>query len=75
MAHEWPTNGPRMGHEWDTNKMGEKELLLKDEVYAIVGAAMEVHRELRGGYLEAVYQEAMEIELIDRKIPFAACRR
>jgi GxxExxY protein len=53
--------------------MGEKELLLKDEVYAIVGAAMEVHRELRGGYLEAVYQEAMEIELIDRQVPFVAC--
>ena len=47
------------------------ELLLKDEVYAVVGAAMDVHRELRGGYLEAVYQEAMEIELGLRNIPFA----
>src|SRR5690348_11082738 len=46
------------------------DLLLKDEVYAIVGAAMEVHRELRGGYFEAVYQEAMELELADRGIPF-----
>lgn len=46
------------------------DLLLKDEVYAVVGAAMEVHRELRGGYLEAVYQEAMEIELASRSIPF-----
>ncbi len=48
------------------------ELLLKDEVYAIVGAAMEVHREFRGGYLEAVYQEAMELELGWRHIPFVA---
>jgi GxxExxY protein len=48
------------------------DLLLKDEVYAIVGAAIEVHREFRNGYLEAVYQEAMEIELADRQIPFAA---
>jgi GxxExxY protein len=46
------------------------ELLFKDEAYAIVGAAMEVHNELSGGYLEAVYQEAMEIELADRAIPF-----
>ena len=47
-------------------------MLLKDEVYAIVGAAIEVHRELRSGFLESVYQEAMELELSDRKIAFEA---
>lgn len=46
------------------------ELVAKDEVYAIVGAAMEVHNELGAGFAEAVYQEAMEIELRLREIPF-----
>ena len=35
-------------------------LLFKDEVYAVVGCAMTVYNELKAGYLEAVYQEALE---------------
>jgi len=46
------------------------ELLLKEEVYAIVGAGMAVYNELGPGFLEAVYHEAMEIEMHRRGIPF-----
>ena len=36
------------------------------QTYAIIGAAMEVHRPLGAGFLEAVYQQAMAIELTER---------
>jgi len=48
------------------------KLILKDEVFAIVDAAMEVHREKGCGFAEPVYQECMEIELAERKIPAEA---
>ncbi len=50
------------------------ELILGDEVYAIAGAAMEVYHKMGIGFLEPVYQEAMQIELAHRKVPFHAQR-
>ncbi len=39
------------------------DLLFKEEVYNIVGAAMEVHRVIGPGFLEPVYHESFAIEL------------
>lgn len=46
------------------------ELIYKEEAYAIIGAAMEVHRTLSWGFLENVYQAALAHELTLRNIPF-----
>jgi len=53
----------------------KRELIYKDEVYCIVGAAMNVSKELGSGFLEAVYQEALEMEFADCNMPFEPQKR
>jgi len=46
------------------------KIVFKEESYQIIGACIEVHRELGNGFLEGVYQEALEIEFKNQGIPY-----
>ena len=48
----------------------ESVIIFKEESYKIIGACMKVHRTLGPGFLEAVYEEALEKEFQTQKIPF-----
>ena len=45
-------------------------LIYKEESYQIIGACMEVHKNLGTGFLEAIYQEALVVELDLQNIPY-----
>jgi len=47
-------------------------VIYKDESYLIIGACFEVYKAKGCGFVEAVYQECLEIELEYKKIPFNA---
>jgi GxxExxY protein len=51
-------------------KGGDVDIVFKEESYRIMGACFEVYKELGCGFLEEVYQEALEIELALQDIPF-----
>ena len=52
--------------------METEKLIYETESYAIKGAAMQVYGVLGNGFLEAVYQECLELEFQRREIPFVA---
>lgn len=49
---------------------GDSNLLYKDEVFQIVGAAMEVLNEIGHGIVEKPYENALAVEFRIRNIPF-----
>ena len=50
----------------------DENLIYEEETYAIRGAIFEVYKTLGDGYLEDVYQNALDEELKQRGIPFVA---
>ena len=46
------------------------DIILKEESYKIIGACMEVHRELGFGFKEIIYKDALEIEFKSLGIPY-----
>ncbi|HEY2583584.1 MAG TPA: GxxExxY protein [Mucilaginibacter sp.] len=46
------------------------DILFKEESYKIIGACFEIHNILGHGFKEAVYKDALELELIKLEIPF-----
>jgi GxxExxY protein len=62
-----------MADNFDLNGPDENDkLLYRDESYIIRSCVFEVNRKLGSGFLEAVYQEALEIELSKANVPFEA---
>lgn len=53
---------------------GSRDLLYANEAFQIRGAAFEVYRAMGPGYLEAVYQECLEIEFSRRGVAFEAAK-
>ena len=57
-------------HHGDTETRSSEGLLSESLTEAIIGAAIEVHRQLGPGLLESVYEECMCEELRLRELPF-----
>jgi len=45
---------------------------MQQEGYDFMAAAFEVYNDMGNGYTEDVYQESLELELVDRRIPFSS---
>jgi GxxExxY protein len=46
------------------------EILFREESYKIVGACFEVYKKMGCGFVEAVYQECLEMEFMSQGIPY-----
>jgi len=51
------------------------EIICKEESYRIIGSCLTVFKKLGSGFLESVYQEALEIQFKQDKIPFEKEKR
>ena len=68
VVHYIGEQNQRYNDETDMNK--STDIQFQEEVFNIIGAAMEVQNHLGRGFLELVYHEALNIELGLRGIPF-----
>ena len=68
-------SGLKINHEWTRMDTNTEKLLLKDEVFQVVGCAIEVLNTLGHGLVEKPYENALVIEFLLRKIPFKQSRK
>src|SRR5205814_8956933 len=54
----------------NTRKERVMNIIHRLESYELMGACFEVYKDKGSGFLEAVYQECLEIELTTRKVHF-----
>src|SRR5437762_7659757 len=54
----------------DAARLSEPIVGVDVQTQTIIGAAIDVHRELGNGFLEPVYQDALSIEFARRAVPF-----
>jgi GxxExxY protein len=59
-----------INHEWTRMDTNPRKLLLKDEVFQVVGCAIEVLNTLGHGLVEKPYENALVVEFSLREIPF-----
>ena len=63
-------SGSMTNHEWTRMDTNSEKLVLKAEVFQVVGCAIEVLNTIGHGLVEKPYENALVIEFLLRKIPF-----